>query len=714
MAHRAAPHLQSTGRRNPIWTRPPPTANALRQHAEMSRRMQVPMPQRKDIYSIISYSAHKLDIENQQLLREAAEYRQEIDSLSAQNGELQARIEGSLRSNGELKAHTKVQADRIEVLAASHELLEAQYAAARSQVEYLGEQVSILNDVMHEAAELKSQVVALSTDKREMLQNQKWRTLALKALGASNIITRSTEGARMAYYVSDLEEAVKKAAADATILRVMLLGEGGKQEMSVSEVETLYKQQQEQRKKGGEKMSASEQNNVSKMIGAANEAIADSQHDDPSSQLVAHNHGRSVGEVDPGLMMLLMMQAAATAPANTPAEARMQLALDARNSGNMSAVPVESTTEQMDAAIAEARQVAAVANRDRDGDAAADAAEKMVRLRIQEGWSPVMATASALVKLEEGVDEEGVNEEATITIAAAVSEVLSSHPRASPMLAAVAASSLSRLVAAGAEVNVAITCAKRAVKSLSDGVSLEKVSGVVKSTAGFIREQATAQLDAVSVDVDWSLEAWLESLNLNELVLTPALTRPLREHVQSSSTAGATKSIEKSFIENISKFGSSETVMELLRESPLLHNLSEAIFEGAVTLAKVQASATSKPATLQGKQETSADDLMTKMLEESQGQTLFYTHDVSLYWEGVTRLVGEPDVSMGLSWGIEREHCRSGDSDTPFMANNYGTVTTSRIEWAFVGACASLKCPVPDRHAIDVLRTVLPLFSLPE
>ena len=69
-----------------------------------------------------------------------------------------------------------------------------------------------------------------------------------------------------------------------------------------------------------------------------------------------------------------------------------------------------------------------------------------------------------------------------------------------------------------------------------------------------------------------------------------------------------------------------------------------------------------------------------------------YTHDVgkqhlaygqlSSFFDGLEGIVGPPSVS--LHEAIEREHCSSADSHDEFTATNYGTKTSSCIEYHFV------------------------------
>ena len=52
------------------------------------------------------------------------------------------------------------------------------------------------------------------------------------------------------------------------------------------------------------------------------------------------------------------------------------------------------------------------------------------------------------------------------------------------------------------------------------------------------------------------------------------------------------------------------------------------------------------------------------------------------FFGGLEGLIGTPNPKLKES--MEREHTSSSDSLTEFYASNYGTATTSALEWLFV------------------------------
>ena len=75
---------------------------------------------------------------------------------------------------------------------------------------------------------------------------------------------------------------------------------------------------------------------------------------------------------------------------------------------------------------------------------------------------------------------------------------------------------------------------------------------------------------------------------------------------------------------------------------------------------------------------------------------------MTIFWDGLVRLVGKPDASRGLDRAIAREHCDAGDTHEPFEARNYGIVTTSFVEYHFVAAPDKLASLGPALAALGI------------
>ena len=68
------------------------------------------------------------------------------------------------------------------------------------------------------------------------------------------------------------------------------------------------------------------------------------------------------------------------------------------------------------------------------------------------------------------------------------------------------------------------------------------------------------------------------------------------------------------------------------------------------------------------------------------------------------RLVGKPcdTTKETLLQAMVREHCASADSDTPFEAHNYKTITSSHLEWCFVAEPEKLDELSPQLQKLDL------------
>jgi len=79
---------------------------------------------------------------------------------------------------------------------------------------------------------------------------------------------------------------------------------------------------------------------------------------------------------------------------------------------------------------------------------------------------------------------------------------------------------------------------------------------------------------------------------------------------------------------------------------------------------------------------------LNEKFKKSGAFTLSYSTDASLYWAGLTKLLGDPPsaIECPVEKGMRAEHCEAIDSNVEFEVGNYGTITTSRIEWCFVAS----------------------------
>lgn len=268
---------------------------------------------------------------------------------------------------------------------------------------------------------------------------------------------------------------------------------------------------------------------------------------------------------------------------------------------------------------------------------------------------------------------------------------------------------------AGATAQMATRAGASAAASVASGASLEEV-------------QAAARQSIPEIP-GWTLESWLASLEFDKLV-SEAILKRVRDAVPEGHNIRA---YEQAFVAKLGEHGSVDTIMAMLKETPVLRMIAEAICAQAQSLvaelnearldkeraeeqaavlearaAAVRASEEqtarrkwtrvnlhrSKLSGLEKKMSlTSVTKEAKKSAEEINAEavkkgafTLSYSTDASLYWSGLTRLTGAPGSQMEkpiMQW-MEEEHCTVIDSDDTFEVGNYGTHTTSRAEWFFV------------------------------
>ena len=218
---------------------------------------------------------------------------------------------------------------------------------------------------------------------------------------------------------------------------------------------------------------------------------------------------------------------------------------------------------------------------EREGAAAADAvdaAERAVaKLDAALSQGTPMAEAMTLA-ISRSLDESAV-------VAVAVERVTSEHGDAAGVDAvAAAADAACMLNSSGAEAHVAITAGERAaVGVVVHHETLEAVHESAGEMAEICASRGAAAADDVAPVVvpGWSLEGWLHSLPLEGVVVGAARKR-LDETVSERATSmggEARRKLERAYVEHLGRNGSVEMVLALLKESPVLYDLAQAIYD---------------------------------------------------------------------------------------------------------------------------------------
>ena len=159
-------------------------------------------------------------------------------------------------------------------------------------------------------------------------------------------------------------------------------------------------------------------------------------------------------------------------------------------------------------------------------------------------------------------------------------------------------------------------------------------------------------------DEEWTAKSWISSLDPVISAMAEAL---LIDHAN-----GAPSELEHIRGLGKRKVSASEIRDKLVRGG-LLDKLSEQLANSAVSLSEQRAA--------------TARELHDKFCQDKSAIQMSYG-DLSIFHRGLEGAVGPPHTD--LETGVEREHCKARDSQSAFTATNYGTLTTSEIEYNFV------------------------------
>lgn len=184
-----------------------------------------------------------------------------------------------------------------------------------------------------------------------------------------------------------------------------------------------------------------------------------------------------------------------------------------------------------------------------------------------------------------------------------------------------------------------------------------------------------------SFDPTWTVQDWLGSLSLNEI-----LSSSLLEHLRTKSTDPR---FERGFIQRLGKAKKEEAetiVKNILENSSFVSKVAEAISAAAHVVAQEMSKKEKR-----GRSDGSGDkkpNAAGKFFDDTpQGSkqatfTLIFG-DREDFFGGLEKLVGKPDP-ISLRAGIFKEHTARKDSKIDFTVGNYGTTTQSQYEYWFV------------------------------
>ena len=200
------------------------------------------------------------------------------------------------------------------------------------------------------------------------------------------------------------------------------------------------------------------------------------------------------------------------------------------------------------------------------------------------------------------------------------------------------------------------------------GTAASAATWSVQSKLSARRKSAELTVTGESADdhmrETWRAASWLTSLGTSEVVAR-ALLKPLRA-IRSEKGEGA----ELRFVRMLGRLGDRASILTLLRDGAVLEHLADELWRGVKALEEGTQS------------ESQVAGLYSKFCSEG-NRTLQYG-TLSTFYSGLSGVIGPP--SPNLADAMRREHCASDDSLMHFTSNNYGILTSSQIEYAFVVA----------------------------
>ena len=181
----------------------------------------------------------------------------------------------------------------------------------------------------------------------------------------------------------------------------------------------------------------------------------------------------------------------------------------------------------------------------------------------------------------------------------------------------------------------------------------QRISSMTELESRARDDDSLKQNPGPASQLEWTLQAWLLSLDLTQPVLV-ALTDAL----------GATETAAT----HLELLRSDKCTRDLIQSSLTMHGLSgltDMIWAAVEQLRKAL---------------TVEDTQQGKFVQEAAG--LLEYADLSTFFGGLEGVVGAP--SPKVQEAMESEHTSRSDSTVEFTSNNYSVTTTSEIEWAFV------------------------------
>lgn len=233
---------------------------------------------------------------------------------------------------------------------------------------------------------------------------------------------------------------------------------------------------------------------------------------------------------------------------------------------------------------------------------------------------------------------------------------------------------------------------------------LEPLSKHAASAAGTAAKKTTARPRAAKGSGEdlWSLESWLRTIPMAKIV-----SNSLLKHFTRDTGGMATAGLEQAFMDELGTSGDLQTFMALLKDALVLEEIADHLFASARRLAQQKASARKRALRLA---ESSASGRSSEDDEDSRIAAFRskFVDDgaIELIMGGLQNFFGQLHGLVGVpqsltAQALQQEHTERADAALEFTAGNYGTTTTSQVEYAFVAdgkPAPAETCNLPDEQ----------------
>ena len=200
-----------------------------------------------------------------------------------------------------------------------------------------------------------------------------------------------------------------------------------------------------------------------------------------------------------------------------------------------------------------------------------------------------------------------------------------------------------------------------------------------------------------SMQPTWSAKEWARSLEYEDTTAASILGDALRRRLGADNAPLEDADV----FERLKRIASTEQesgvnmFRAVVSDEQYVFELARLLYANAVEL-HMQGAATPK-------------DMHDKFMQGGEGFELSFGN-LDVFFGGLPKMLGHPKPTIDK--GLEDDHCRSSDSGDNFIVDNYGTETTTAIEYWCGGTPCTPKCHANARPHPDPALATMPMANL--